>query len=59
MQGFHAKVMQSNPQAKQPLHQPLFNHISKTEMSEGETPGIRDACPKVDGFKRLSFSLAS
>ena len=31
----------------------------KTEMSDGETPEMRDACPKVRGFIFISFSLAS
>lgn len=28
-------------------------------MSAGETPGIRDACPMVDGLIRVSFCRAS
>lgn len=31
----------------------------KTEMSEGDTPDIRDAWPKVRGFIFINFSRAS
>jgi len=30
-----------------------------TEISDGETPEIRDACPKVRGLIFISFSRAS
>ena len=31
----------------------------KTEISDGETPDILDACPKVRGFTLINFSRAS
>ena len=31
----------------------------KTEMSDGVTPEIREACPKVRGFIFINFSRAS
>ena len=31
----------------------------KTDISEGETPEIREACPIVEGLILESFSLAS
>ena len=31
----------------------------RTAMSDGETPEILDACPRVSGFTKESFSLAS
>ena len=37
----------------------LPNFISKTLMSAGETPGIRDACPMVLVAMRESFCRAS
>ena len=37
----------------------LPRKTSKTEISEGEIPLIRDACPIVAGCKRDNFCLAS
>ena len=37
----------------------LFMCTIKTEISEGETPEMREACPNVRGFIFRSFSLAS
>lgn len=33
--------------------------IIKTEISDGDTPEIREACPNVLGFILINFSRAS
>ena len=38
---------------------PLRSQIMRTEMSEGETPEIREAWPNVAGRIFSSFTLAS
>lgn len=37
----------------------LEKYTNRMFMSDGDTPGIRDACPRVFGFIFESFCLAS
>ena len=42
------------------ISQPCFaSHTSRTDMSDGDTPVMRDACPTDSGFCASSFWAAS